>query len=347
MNITVLPPDINDSFHDFAVAEKDGEKVIRFGFSAIKNVGDAAIENIIEVRKTGKFEDIYDFLDRVDSRKVNRKVIESLIKSGCFDSLHKNRATLLASLDRLMEWEAKKAKRAQTKKLSLFGGKTEEEARPKLLEAAQLKEEEILQYEKELLGFFVSSNPMAKYESLAKAIINATSEDLSGKFDQELILAGIPIGIRKTRTKKKETMAFVKFMDIKGTFEATIFPKLYEAKKDILESNKLLVVIGNLDPTTEKSSVIVKDIIAQEELSEYIKGIEIFLKEEQLISLNKLKTLFDRNSGEKQVFVKYMETSSKTLYTIQTAYRVALSSILLDALRKNNVFVRFMIKGEQ
>ncbi len=346
MNITVLPPDINDSFHDFAVAEKDGKKVIRFGFSAIKNVGDAAINNIIEVRQSGKFRNIFDFLERVDTRKVNRKVLESLIKSGCFDSLHGNRATLLASLDVLMDWVNKKSKKTQAKRVALFGASKTEDSYPELVKAKQIKEEEILQYEKELLGFFVSSNPLSKYESLVRAIVNATSEDVSQMFDQDVILAGIPVGIRKTRTKKKETMAFVKFMDLKGTFEATVFPKLYEQKAKLLESNKLLVIVGNLDPTTEKTNIIVKDIIDQDELANYISAVELFLNDDSLTSLDKIKTVLDRNSGDRPVIVKYVDRFGNKIYTIQTAYRVALNSVLFEALKKYNVFVKFALSRE-
>ncbi len=345
LNITVLPPDINDSLHDFAVAEKDGGKVIRFGFSAIKNVGDAAIENILRVRENGRFKDIFDFLDRVDSRKVNKKVLESLIKSGCFDSLHKNRASLLASLDILMDWESKKSKKNQTKKLALFSNKGNEESRPKLVETAQIKEEEILTYEKELLGFFVSSNPMAKYENLIRAIVNATSSDVSKLHTDELIMAGVPVNVRKTRTKKKETMAFVKFMDVDGTFECTVFPKLYEAKAHLFEGNELLIVIGNLDPTTEKTNVIVKNIISKSELEHYINGVELHLSDEQISIVEKIRTILDRNKGDKQVFIKYW--AGQKLYTIQTIYRIAINSIVLDTLRRYNIGVRFILsRGE-
>ncbi len=347
MDITVLPPDINDSFHDFAVAEKDDKKVIRFGFSAIKNVGDAAIENIIDVRKNDKFKNIFDFLERVDSRKVNKKVLESLIKSGCFDSLHSNRATLLNSLDMLMDWSAKKSKGAQAKRMALFGAKNEQNDYPKLIEAEKLKEDEILQYEKELLGFFISSNPIAKYENLVKAVINATSEDVSVGYDSEVILAGVPVSIRKTKTKKKETMAFVKFMDIKGTFEATVFPKLYEQKAKLLDSNKLLIVIGNADPTTEKTNIIVKDIIEVDELLKYVRAIELILNDDSLVSLDKIKTILDRNTGSKPVIIKYIDRSGNKIYTIQTFCRAGVTSILVEALKRYGVFVRFSISREE
>ena len=347
INITVLPPDINDSFHDFSVAEKDGKKVIRFGFSAIKNVGDAAIENIIDVREDSKFKNIFDFLERVDSRKVNKKVLESLIKSGCFDSLHNNRATLLKSLDMLMDWNSKKSKGAQAKRMALFGTKNEQSNYPELIEAEKLKEDEILQYEKELLGFFISSNPIARYENFVKAIINATSKDISLGYDSDIILAGIPVAVRKTKTKKKETMAFVKFMDIKGTFEATVFPKLYEQKTKLLDSNKLLIVIGNIDPTTEKTNIIVKDIIEGDELLKYVRAIELILNDNSFTSLDKIKTILDRNTGSKPVVIKYVDRNGNKIYTIQTVCRVGATSILIEALKRYGVFVRFSISKEE
>ena len=345
MHITVLPPDINDSFHDFAVAEKDGKKVIRFGFSAIKNVGDAAIENIIEVRKEKRFENIFDFLKRVDTRKVNRKVIESLIKSGCFDSLGTDRATLLANLDAILDWANEKNKKKTKKMPSLFGSvKEEKENYPELKKVEDISEEKILEYERELLGFFVSANPISKYKNLIEAIINATSQTAKEKFDSELIMAGIPVSVRKTRTKKKETMAFVKFMDIDGTFEATVFPALYKDKGELFEKNKLLIVIGNLDPTTEKANLIVKDVIEYDKINEFVKSVELILAEKDIEIVEKLKSVAERNKGDKPLLIKFKD--SNTLYTIQTMMKIAINNILLDALKRYNVRYRLKLDRE-
>ncbi|WP_025209441.1 DNA polymerase III subunit alpha [Hippea sp. KM1] len=339
MKITVLPPDINDSFHDFAVAEKDGKKVIRFGFSAIKNVGDAAIENIIEVRKGGRFESIFDFLKRVDTRKVNKKVLESLIKSGCFDSLHKNRAALLASIDILLDWVSSSAKKANKKMISLFGASKEEESYPELVDAEELTQEKILEYERELLGFFVSSNPLSKYENIVSAVITADSESALNSVNREVIMAGIPVAVKKMKTKKKEPMAIVKLMDLKGTFEATVFPKLYEAYGELFEKNKLLVIVGSLDPTTEKVNVVVRDIVEYDKLHDYIEGVEVFLSERDLESIERIKTILQRNKGDKPLFIRFKEND--VLYTVKTYMKIAISATLLDALRKHNVRVRF------
>ena len=344
MKITVLPPDINDSYHDFAVATKDGKAVIRFGFSAIKNVGDAAIENIIATRKEKKFESIYDFLKRVDTRKVNKKVIESLIKSGCFDSLHSNRASLLASLDDLLEWSASSHKKTTKKMSSLFGKKQEEESHPKLVEVAQVSEDQILEYEKELLGFFISANPIAKYEGFIEAVINATSEDYGDKYDQDLVMAGIAVDVRKTKTKRKETMAFVKFIDMKGTFEATVFPKLYEAKKDLLEKNELLIVFGSLDPTSEKPNLIVKDIISKDEFDSKVNKLKVFLSLEDKSHFETLGKVFERNSGNKSLVIYYKENDQ--IYEIQSMLKISITKPLLDALKKFNIPYKLDVKGD-
>ncbi|AEA34358.1 DNA polymerase III subunit alpha [Hippea maritima] len=344
MKITVLPPDINDSFHDFAVAEKDGKKVIRFGFSAIKNVGDAAIENIIEIRKESKFESIFDFLKRTDTRKVNKKVLESLIKSGCFDSLHQNRATLLASVDVLLDWVSTNAKKANKKMVALFGSTKQEEAYPELIDVEELTQEKILEYERELLGFFVSSNPLSKYENMVNAVITADSETASTVFDKEVVMAGIPVAIRKMKTKRKESMAIVKFMDLKGTFEATVFPKLYEKYGKLFDESKLLIIIGNIDPTTEKVNLIVKDIIEYSKLSNYIDGVEVFLSEKDIGSIEKIKTILQRNKGDKPLFIRFKDKNA--LYTVHTYMKIAATATLLETLKKHNIRVRLAFKKE-
>ncbi len=342
LGITILPPDINDSEHDFAVAEKDGKKVIRFGFGAIKNVGRAAIENIIAVRKEKPFESIFDFLKRVDTRKVNKKVIESLIKAGCFDSLHKNRASLLASLDTLLEWAAKKNNTNTNRMQVLFGAPKKDEP-PALKEVDDLKESEILKYEKELLGFFISANPIEKYSHLIRSITNATSKTLNSGTHDNLILAGIPVHIRKMRTKRKETMAFVRFMDLEGIFEATVFPKIYENKKELLEGDELLIVIGNLDTTTEKPSLIAQTILTLEELEKYIDGIELFItSRDDREKLQKIKELLLEHKGTQQLLIRFLKGNS--LYHIHSMLTINASFNLIKALTTHNITAKILLR---
>ncbi len=345
LKITVLPPDINDSYQDFAVADRENKKVIRFGFGAIKNVGSAAIENIIATRNNGKFTSIYDFLKRIDTRKVNKKVIESLIKTGCFDSLHKNRASLTASCEMLLEWANRKESKPKNMQ-SLFSkvDKKEEDSYPELIETELMTEADILKYEKELLGFFISSNPLNKYKHIIDSITTTTSDKLSNSYSSSVVLAGIPIAIRKTKTKKKETMAFVKFMDTKGTFEATIFPRLYEQKKELLESDDLLILIGSVDSTTEKPSIIIKNVFGIEMMENYIQEVELIFDESKMKEIAKIKGILSIHKGNKPLLIKFI--SNNTVYIIQTMLSIGIDQILLNKLSSLNIATKLVLSKE-
>ena len=338
LKIKVLPPDINSSYQDFAVAVEDERKVIRFGFGAIKNVGSAAIESIITIRRQKKFDSIFDFLKRIDTRKVNRKVIESLIKTGCFDSLHKNRASLMASLDGLLDW-ANKTNNKPKNMYSLFG-KTENETLPALTEAEEMKKSDILRYEKELLGFFISANPIDNYKHTIKSIVNVSSDNLSNTPLERAVLAGIPVSVRKTKTKKKETMAFVKFMDDKGTFEATVFPRLYEQKKELLEGDKLLVIFGNIDTTSEKPGIIIQDIFGVDEINRHIKELEISLDDSKIKDVRQIKDTLSMYKGDKPLIIRFY--SQDRVYTIQTLFSVGVNQMLFNSLKQMNIAVRLI-----
>jgi DNA polymerase-3 subunit alpha len=344
LKITVLPPDINDSYQDFAVAQRGDNKVIRFGFGAIKNVGAAAIDNIIQAREEGMFESIFDFLKKVDTRKVNRKVIESLIKSGCFDSLHDNRASLLASVDTLLEWSGKKNDKPK-KMHSLFGvSESQEEMFPKLTEAENVKEADILKYEKELLGFFVSSNPIKKYRYVIESIATIGSDSLTHASSNRVTLAGIPISLRKTKTKKKDTMAFVKLMDDKGTFEITVFPRLYEQKQELLETDSLLIIEGSIDTSTDKPSIIAQNIFKVDDIGKYVNEVEVYIDEKKLNNLSEIKSTIAIYKGEKPLIVKFLDKDK--LYTIKTFLSVDADKNLLNALLKMDIDAKLRITKE-
>ena len=181
MGIEVIPPNINESYNDFTIA--DGNK-IRFGLGAIKNVGDKAIESILQARDTGgRFTSILDVCKRVDMRVVNKQVIESLIKSGSFDSLHDNRARLLAGLDTAMQMGSIANKDRRTGQKSLFdmGSKMDTTGKGDFgtaIDVNQWSEKEMRQAEKESLGFYFSSHPLTAYKEKIKQLSTVSSRNL-------------------------------------------------------------------------------------------------------------------------------------------------------------------------
>ncbi len=264
MGINVLPPDINQSVLDFGV---DGGN-IRFGLAAVKNVGESAIESIIESRDTeGFFKSFLDFCSRVDLRKINKRVVESLIKCGAFDSLGYGRRQLMENFERVMDI----GQRAQDQKLSdqvsLFDGPESASAGPEHTEKDLLPETEewehgqVLSYEKETIGFYITGHPLLRYADKLKLITDADSERISEMRDKDTVtVAGIVSHKREIATKRKDTMAYVTIEDLKGSYTGIVFSDTYRDYRDLLDSDEPLLFKGTLDVTEESARLVVSEI---------------------------------------------------------------------------------------
>ena len=264
MNIRVLPPDVNESIATFSVRGSS----IRFGMAAIKNVGESAVEAILEEReKGGPFKSLYDFCCRVDTRKVNRKTIESLIKAGAMDSLGRDRNTLLEALDQALEAGQRAAKRARLQR-SLFELEEghsldqEEEVYPQVPPPSP---KELLAMEKEALGFYVTGHPMDLYQKeLEKVVAGSISRVLEETSEgEEVILAGMVATFREIATKNGKRMAFVQLEDREGSTEVVIFPDLYSQVAMLLLLDEPLVVKGKVttDAQGEEKKVAAQEVI--------------------------------------------------------------------------------------
>ena len=264
MGINVLPPDINQSVLDFSV---DGGN-IRFGLAAVKNVGESAIESIIESRDNeGSFKSFLDFCSRVDLRKINKRVVESLIKCGAFDSLGYGRRQLMENFERVMDT----GQRAQDQKLSdqvsLFDGPESSSAGPEYSEKDLLPDTEewehgvVLANEKETIGFYITGHPLLRYADKLKLITDADSERISEMRDKDTVtVAGIVSHKREIATKRKDTMAYVTIEDLKGSYTGIVFSDTYRDHRDLIDSDEPLLFKGTLDVTEESSRLVVSEI---------------------------------------------------------------------------------------
>ncbi|MBJ22444.1 MAG: DNA polymerase III subunit alpha [Deltaproteobacteria bacterium] len=235
--IEILPPDTNESEQDFGVVEG----AIRFGFAGIKNVGAGAIEVILEARRSaGPFKSLFDFADRVDARKVNRRVVEALVKCGAFDSLHAARASAWASIDFALERAAAAQRDRAVGQESLFGGMNEGGGldEPKLVETANWGERERLSHEKELLGFYVTGHPLSSVGPLLARFTDTTALATEGKGGREIRAGGLLTSLRETRTKRGQRMGFGQFEDLEGGFELVIFSEPFEQHVELLRLAK-------------------------------------------------------------------------------------------------------------
>ncbi|MBI5562664.1 MAG: DNA polymerase III subunit alpha [Deltaproteobacteria bacterium] len=256
--IPVDPPDINSSFMEFYVT---GGRV-RFGLGAIKNVGGAAIEETLNVRSSGAFASMIDFLSRVDSRKLNKKVTESLIKCGAFDFAGEGRLALLASMEEASSMaDAIQRDREQGQKsiFDMLGGQSSGVAlkpRPALRTDAQapppLDEKDLLRFEKETLGFYFSSHPLSGYKKELEAYATASIGELRELADaSEATVAGIITESKEITTKKGGRMAFVRIEDETGGVEVTIFADLFKKISGVLSTDKPVILTGRVEKKDE------------------------------------------------------------------------------------------------
>ena len=296
--IEILPPDVNESERDFAVVDK----AIRFGFAGIKNVGQGAIELILEARNAeGPFKSFFDFVTRLDTRKVNRRVTEALVKCGAFDSLHDLRASVWASIDTALERAASEQRDRAVGQESLFGGLESSEviAGPELVSAAPWSERERLGHEKELLGFYVSGHPLEEVASLLSRFTDCTGGNWESKIQREVRVGGLLTGIRETRTKRGKRMGFGTLEDLEGSFELVIFSEPYEANAALLSRAKSgddgegpmpLLVSGTLEEG-ESPKILVRDIIPLSQAEEKLAGTLRVKMIEKEISRDRLDAL--------------------------------------------------------
>lgn len=259
MGLKVMAPDINESFDSFTVvtegtkenrvADPD-EKVdtIRFGLNAIKNVGEHIVEVLIKERKeNGPFADTFDLLERVNDRDLNKKSLDSLIKSGALDSFGE-RGLLLANLEKFLLFNKESSKQKESRQVSLFASAPNaiELSRPQLLEAEVIDPMEKLSWEKALLGLYISDNPLSMFVPYLSGFSIPLSQLNSHRGDSYVVVAGVITTMKKIITRKGESMLFVKIEDKTGSVELLVFPGLLKKTLDLWQDSNIIITRGRL-----------------------------------------------------------------------------------------------------
>jgi DNA polymerase-3 subunit alpha len=266
-DIQVLPPDINESGKEFTVI---GSK-IRFGLVAVKNVGEGAIESIIEARKEAAFSSLCDFCERVDLKKVNKRVIESLIKCGAFDSTGEYRSRMMAYLEDCLDYGQRVQKEKSDPQIGLFDLQESRQAinLPPVPEIDEWRKKQLLTFEKESLGFYITGHPLDGYEELLEKFTNANSIVLKEKNDGETIrVGGIVRDTKIIKTKKGDLMAFVNLEDLHGSIEVTVFSSLYVKVYDLLLEDTPLLVQGQIQKDENYIKMLADAIIPMDKAEE-------------------------------------------------------------------------------
>jgi len=261
MGLHVEPPDVNASQVRFSVA---GD-TIRFGLAAIKNVGEAAMESILRTRaEAGPFTNLEDFCARVDLRLVNRRVVESLVKAGAFDSLGLTRAHLLAHCDAALDAGQRQQRDRAEGQGSFFDlmGAPGAAPRPEPVQTVpEWESDQRLAYEKEVLGFYVSGHPLARFADVIESLGITTSTELATlRHGARVRLFGHVAALKETATKSGNRMAFATLEDMAGAVEVTIFPEPFRTGAALLRGREPVVVGGRVDDGDKGRVVLVEEV---------------------------------------------------------------------------------------
>lgn len=304
MGILVLPPDINASDLDF----KPVGDSIRFGLSAVQNLGENAISALLEARAMGQFESLADLCARVDLRVVNRRALETLITCGGLDCLHDNRQQMLKGLDLVITWAQQKTKEKASGQINLFdmmGSQGEGEAvfdeAPLLPKVNDLSLEEKLRQEKELLGFYVSEHPLEKLKARVAPILSPINLGaIADHVNKKVSVVAMLTEVKKIFTKaKNEPMAFVQLEDISGQVEGIVFPRTYADVEQFLTIDSRVIIWGKIQQKEDRIQLIVDDVESVEDIRMLMIRLSM-AQLNQMESQNRLKQILTQQAGEKK-----------------------------------------------
>jgi len=307
MGIKVEQPDINRSEVDFTPISGK----ILFGLSAVRNLGQGAIECILEARKSGgAFKSLADLCDRVDLRAVNRRALEALVYSGAFDSIQPNRKQLIELLESTISWAQNRAKDRESGQTTIFdilgttSGNSKNnnaalESAPKAPDIADYSPQEKLRLEKELLGFYVSDHPLKSANKIAKILCPINLNELAEQNKRTTISAIVMLTEVKPHITKTsgEPMAFVQMEDLSGQAEGVVFPKNYESISSLIQTDARLIVWGKVDRRDEQTQLIIEDAEPIEQVQMVI--VELTPQRISKGELIHLRTILQDHSGQK------------------------------------------------
>jgi DNA polymerase-3 subunit alpha len=338
--IELLPPDVNESARDFTVVSEG----IRFGLAGVKNVGEGAIDSILKARagEGGRFESLFDFADRIDGRRVNRRVVESLVKCGAFDSLHDNRAAAWAGLDSALEAGAAAQRDREIGQGSLFGGAAGGGVPgAELPEAPEWTDRQRLDLERQVLGFYVSGHPLAVAADRLARFADVTSSDTEGSDGREVRAGGILTTLRETRTRRGALMAFGTLEDLQGSFDLVIFSEPFTQFGSLIkraiegdgESGPIPLLVSGTLEAGESPKILVRTVLELERAEEKLSTqLQVTVRDDEASPdrLRALRDLLEKNRGECTIVVRLViPGESETILSLNGTPGVRASAALL------------------
>ncbi|MFC1816385.1 OB-fold nucleic acid binding domain-containing protein, partial [Thermodesulfobacteriota bacterium] len=269
-----------------------------------------AIESIIEARPEGKFASLFNFCERVDLRKVNKRVVESLIKCGAFDSSGAFRSQMMASLEDALEYGQRVQKEKLDPQMGLFdtgGDKPSMINYPPMAEIDEWDEKQLLALEKESLGFYITGHPLSGHEDLLKKFTNTDTLSIKERKDGETVrIGGIIRSVKTIKTKKGDLMAFVTIEDLQGSVEVTVFPSIYTAVYDLLGEDAAILIQGQVQKDEKTVKILADNIIAMNKAEESwtaVIHLNLDMQQTQRDTLKKLYDILSRHPGSCQAYI--------------------------------------------
>ncbi len=359
MGITLLPPDINDGYANFSVS---GNK-IRFGLAAIKNVGKNTIAAIVEERdKNGPFQSLTEFINRMDGRELNKRCIESFIKSGAFDSLGGKRSQYMAVYKNILDAVGQAKKNNIEGQLNLFDLGAEDTGQMAFQEELPKSDEyplrDLLAMEKEVLGIYVSGHPLKEYEEILKRYTSASSVDFMLSEDENemdilsqskkvregsrVVIGGIITDKSVKYTRNNKTMAFIKVEDLFGVVEVIVFPNVYENCSRLLEEEAVVLVEGSAQFNADEDGRVIASKVKPLSEMNVIKSIGLILGDGNEETLSSITGLLKQNHGSIPVYINDVREGKR--FKASSEYWVDGGKVFLEKMKallgENNVVIK-------
>ncbi|KPJ67644.1 MAG: DNA polymerase III subunit alpha [Coxiella sp. DG_40] len=350
MKLIIIPPHVNYSQYKFTVNEQ-GEIV--YGLGAIKGIGFQTVENIVATKKRGLFKDLFDFCGRVDIRKINKRVLEALIRSGAFDNLGPHRASMFASISLALKAAEQHSNHLANGQYDLFADLISTEGKRKVayVDTDEWNDDERLAGESEVLGLYLTGHPVESYESELENFITARLADLTTTVDQAIKIAGLVTNIKTLHTKNDKRMAIITLRDRTGHVDITVFSDVYQQYRDLLSKGQLLIIEGDMsvDSLTGSYRLLARYVFNIVQAREkYAECLLLKIDESKLDSsfINKLTKILKVFSGGKcLVAITYSCQGAQSDLLLGDSWQVKPTDELLaqlgDFLGKNNVVIKF------
>ncbi len=332
--LEILPPHVNSSGRNFT---PQGDKTIHYGLSAIKGLGLKAIESINQARKESPFSSIFDFCERVDLHSCNKGGMESLIKSGCFDNMGANRKQLLAVLENAMKQGQSVQKDKAAGQMTFFDTFDEKsDAEVSYPDVEEFSERERLQFEKETLGFYMSSHPLKEHNDLVSKYSTHTTRELKGlPMDTQVVMGVLIQSMRRHLDKNGNTMAFLNLEDMHGHCEAVVFSRTFKEVGELLVEDAILFIAGKVDTNREDPSVKIDTIMKPEQVSGTVATHLTLRLDEGKVgpkTLDRVHEILGHHPGKLALFFNVRLENGSTCRIRSSSYSVEPSDGLTAAL---------------